>query len=309
MKSDEKQVGYHFDLIRINSSQFVNVLKRNLPISDLKKECRSFRILEAFPQAAKYGFRSRLEIVAPTQSFFITLLKYESELNCHYKHLTKVYKISYLEVARDTYYETASEADEAANSLRENLRKKWSTRTMECDVLFEDKYRERNKRGKGYFGRYTRYYGGDKNFNFTVYQRISKINGKPCAHEEWRFIGASQIKMKSKISSIADLINFDFQAFCRQQDSKYLAHESINIEKLGKWLCGWTRRRKFTADEKRKIIMQAGHFLRHRKIKTPADLVNYFSKRKAEFRSKKGRKTKREMAYLKLNPSRFLERA
>lgn len=308
MENKEKQVGYHFDLIRINSSQFVNVLRKKLPIIDLRKECRSFQILDAYPQASRYGLRSRLEIVAPTQRFLITLLKYESELNCHYKNFTKLYKISRLEIARDTFYNTASEADDVANSLRENLRKKWSTRTMECDVLFEDKYREKDKRGKGYFGRYTRYYGGNKNFNFTVYQRISKIKKKPCVHEEWRFVGASQIKMKTKISSIADLINFDIQAFCRQQDLKYLTHESINIEKLGKWLCGWTRRRKFTAEEKKEIIMQAGHFCRHRKIKAPADLVNYFSKRKAEFRSKKGRKTKREMAYLKLNPSRFLVR-
>jgi hypothetical protein len=48
-----------------------------------------------------------------------------------------------------------------------------------------------------------------------MYARPSKLNGKPCAHEEWKLMQPSNIKKITGISTIKDLVSFDIKTFIK----------------------------------------------------------------------------------------------
>jgi hypothetical protein len=302
----KKQQAYSFDRIRILSGQYLKSLHQRLPKKELERECTFFRLSPASEMAEKSNFSSSLEIVNPTQEFFRLLVEHERDLSS--KGTISQYKdpkISYCEIARDTFYQNDHEAEEAAFELGKTLRKKWSSNNVSYDAMFDpDVAEKKDAKTKG-LGDKAWYYGGDK-FQFVLYPRLSKINEQPCVHEEWRISGATNIKKKTGISSIADFIEFNIQSRFEEMNKKYIVHEEIDSIKLGKWILGWDRRRKFTEDEKFKIKMQAGLFCRHRKIYNAADLSKYFKREKDRLKTKKGRKSLLDHKMLKASYRKFV---
>ncbi len=304
----KKNQGYSFDRIRILSGQQLKILHQKLPKKMLENECDFFRLSPASEMAEKFNFISSIEIVNPSKEFFRLLLKHEKIL-FYFKGIIVSKeiepKISYLEIARDTFYQDDHEAIETSSELGKTLRKKWSSNNFNYDARWDPDVAEK-KRGKTKgLGDRTWYYGSKK-FQFVLYPRRSKINRQPCVHEEWRISGATNIKKKTGINSIADFIEFDIKKCFEEMNQKYMVHEEIDRIKLGKWILGWDRRRKFTEDEMLQIKIQAGLVCRHRKIESAADLANHFKKERNGIKAKKGRKSSLDHKILKVSYRKFV---
>jgi hypothetical protein len=108
------------------------------------------------------------------------------------------------------------------------------------------------------------------------------------------------------IRTISDLIMFDIRTLMDDMEDKYLRYERIDTDKLGKWLCDWTRRRKFTEDEKFEMDLSVNHFLTGNDIRSPGQLISWFKAEKKRIRSKAGRRTAWDEKILKRNASWFL---
>jgi hypothetical protein len=280
----EKPNQYYFDTIWINSKRDFSELRSILPIDELKKECRSFDIKRPYPKAKTWGYLSRVEVVASNMAFLKLLFSHDSDLT--------PYSISYLEITKDTFGKPDEllEQELKINRETETLRKKYSG-----SFVFDGSHGPFS--GGELYADKTRYFGG-KNFKFVPYARISKLDGNPCVHEEWRIRGASIIRQKTGIDSIGDLIAFNLKAFMQAMEEKYITHETINYEKLGKWLKGWQRRRKFSDREKIALQLSARTYCNFSDIKTSADLITHFRNEKIRIKAKRGRRTELEKKIL-----------
>ena len=305
----KRRQAYSFDRIRILSGQKLKILHQNLPQKELKTECTFFRLSPASEVAGKYYFSSSLEIVNPTENFFRLLLKHEKDLSYIGIIVSKRIepKISYLEMARDTFYQNDYEAEDAASELCGTFRKKWSPKNFNYDARYDPNVVEKKVRNIKGLGDKAWYYGS-KNFQIVLYPRLSKINGKPCVHEEWRFIGATTIKKKTDISSIGDFIGFDIKRCFEEMYCNYMIHEVIDYLKLGKWILNWTRKKNLASEEVHKAEMQAYLFCRHKNIKSSADLARFFKKEKDRIKAIRGRRTVYKSKVLKANCGDFVKR-
>jgi len=287
---------YYFDKIRINSTQKDVALKNILPIDNLRKNSKFFRIRYPSSKAKMSRFKSSLEIVAPTKSFLQILLQHERSL--------KTYYISYIEIAKDTSCKTKNDADSLCWERLKTVRKKYSSDHFIYDQRKEGPEKKRTNNHE-LFGKHTGYFGG-KRFEYVTYARISKINGLPCLHEEWAINGAQTIKNKTMISSISDLCVFDLKSFFEDQYDKHIVHENIDQQKLGKWVLGCTRIKKVSKRKFISIGVNAAHFCEVNDIYTYGDLVKFFKKKKAEIKSRRGRRSAMDNKILSLkNYSKF----
>jgi hypothetical protein len=306
----KKHQGYSFDKIRILSGQKLKFLHKNLPKKLLKGECDFFRLAPASDMAEQFNFISSIEFVNPSKKFFRLLLEHEKDLHSHTGILVPKEikpKISYLEIARDTFYKHEYQAVNTASELGGILRKKWPSNNFNYDAFYDPNLRDKKGKNIQGIGDKTWYYG-TKKFQLVLYPRMSKINGQPCVHEEWRISGATNIKKKTGIESIADFIEFDIKKCFEEMYSKYMVYEKIDHLKLGKWILDWTRRKKLTDREVKKAKMQASLFCRHKNIKSAADLINFFKKEKNRIKAIRGRRTPYKSKMLKANYRNFVKR-
>jgi len=285
---NKKSKIYHFDRIRINTKAYLKTLHKNLPVKKLRNECVSIKLLAPFQKAFEYGYKSRLEIVAPSKRFFEILMDHESCL--------KPYRITRLEIAKDIICESIDEAERLNRMWAKDSRKKYSGNFNYDDIYCDTKPDLK----KGLIGTFTAYFGNEKaKFKLCSYVRYSKINGKICIHPEWRILGSHTIKNKTGIEEIGDLIAFKIEKFFENQEEKYIVHaEDINTEKLGNWLLGWNRKRSFTLREKRRKGLTTRIFLNSNKIGNFSDLVSYFMRKKDLIKKIKGRKSKHHLKIL-----------
>jgi hypothetical protein len=126
-----------------------------------------------------------------------------------------------------------------------------------------------------------------------MYARPSKLNGKPCAHEEWKLMQPSNIKKITGISTIKDLVLFDIKTFIEERNEKYLRNnKEIVLKKLGKWLTDcdpWQR--KFSSNRKRmSVISHATAYCALWEIYNFESLKQHFRTQKKELKKKVGRR-------------------
>lgn len=285
---------YYFDRIRINSKEDINSKNEKLLSEILERG--HYRYEKPYPLAKRFGYKSKLEIFAPTDKCLKNLYEYE--------HIFGDYRISYIEITKDTSCESEQDAKEMADDYW-RIRKKYSG-----GFVYNNNYTypANRKKGDGLYPLNTTFYYGSRDFKFVVYSRRSKLNGRPCIHEEWRIQGSTRIRQKTYIKSIADLIAFKLDVFLESQDKKYLVHEEVNNDKIALWILGWTRKKKFTREETMMVIAQLSHFWSDYKINTPAQLITFFKNEKARIKSKRGRRTTWERKVDKVNPAQFLTR-
>ena len=134
---------------------------------------------KASDQAQEGFFQTRIEIGVPSRKCLELLARYFST--------QKSYKLSYFEITRDIICRTKEEAEEKATSLFMTMRRRYTSKGFIYDIYFDDS--KRLTETDGLFSRRTAYFGPDK-FRYTCYPRLSKINGQPCLHDEWRISGA-----------------------------------------------------------------------------------------------------------------------
>ncbi|MBI3605310.1 MAG: hypothetical protein HY202_04710 [Nitrospirae bacterium] len=181
--------------------------------------------------ARKYRFDSKIEILAvKDKELFRILSQYEQDL--------LGYKISYLEIAGDTSCSGKDESIVASELLMKSAVKTYTSTGTLFDVARQSKKRIsllRGKVDKEIFSGRTLYLGG-KHFKFVIYPRQSKLTGSPSDHREFRIVGSSNIRLKTKISRIEDFLTFDVEKWFREREQKYIKLKRINHKKHGEFL-------------------------------------------------------------------------
>ena len=270
----ENETLFYFDRLWIYSMRTPPQINQNIPLNRFIEHCRVFKIKgkSSFQQFTNY--HSWLDVIAPTPEFLRLLYQHEESLN--------PYKISYIELARDTIHDTKQQACEAIQNL--HFRKKWATKHF---TFYDSELSTNNEM----FGNITKY-SQSKNFGFKTYARISKIAGKPCAHLEWNIRTPKIIEAKTGISEIGDLLAFNFQKFFEITDNRMLIrNEKIDQQKLGKFLLGLRKKKKLNRRQTFSVGCHGSAYMNGRDY---GDLVRYFSKLKKQIRSKTGPRTEWE---------------
>lgn len=291
------EVVYHFDKIRILFRQPVYELHNYLPYKKLKELSHSFYFGQSSKLALQAGYRSRIEISAPSKEALSLL----SEINISMDD----YKISYLEIARDEIYSTKEDAILKFDFLLNHIRKKYTYRYFIYKQI--DDYSSLHKMVASedtseMFSSRTGYWGADT-FKFVVYPRISKMIGQPCIHSEWRMRGAYLIKEKTEISHIRHLVDFDCQRWFRDQEERFLSLEDIDHKRHGRFIQIKMKGSPFY-DPSYDIMSQeeASHlFCNYLGIHTPSELRIFYKTIKEGLKKKVGAQCKWESVISKMS--------
>jgi hypothetical protein len=299
---------YYYDKICINLKVTKENIEHILPLKELNSHSARCHLDYASEEAQKFGYQSRLEIEQPEMEVFLLLAKYEKFMSKHEEPKSK-YKISYIEIARDSLCSSKKESLVYCDFILKHLRRRYSREQFVFDsenskelIISETKYS-----GK------TLYCGSKQSKSkLIMYPRMSKKVDEPCVHFEHRLRGASNIKKKTGISALDDLINFDFEQFFTQQKEKYITYEKIDYERLGRWVNNISLRenvintfgkcRKFVYNEAERV---ANLFCRAEGIKTASDLRKFFKDSQKRIKAKLGRRSCWENKVLKLTPYRI----
>ncbi len=307
--------GFYFDRIHIISWCSKWTLEKQLPIKKMTAECKSLNIVKLNEPDTKLhepikncsnknlcsGYRSKLEVIAPTSEFLRLLSENEAAIG-------KAYKISYVEIAHDVFCESAGDAEFKADNLFDNLRKKYSFSHIYEGKLNKTRKERMKDRIRGLFASRTFYSsmgkkdGGKRDrFIYVIYARHSKINNNYCTHSEWRITGSGLVRKKAHIMTVKDLCSFDIEKFFREKGSQYLVKEKINIDALDKWLKGYDGRSKaFTKKQLKYAGLTALHYMGFR-IVTYSDLVLHFKSEKECIKRKRGERSEWEKRLMSLS--------
>jgi len=254
----------------------------SLDMEMLEGECTSLNIIYVSEEAEAYGWKSKICFSAPSNLFLEILNSYDLGR----------YVIVYLEVAKDVIKNTKNEATLESYRLIKSIKKKNTTAQSIAD--FRDSTDPTKLQSeKGLFSDMTGYLGSES-LQMVLYARDSKITGEPCIHSEWCIRGARNIKRIADIYTVNDMIKLDVNATYEWLSRRYITVEEVNIEKLGKFIKSWERRRKFTRRQNISIGIAATTFLSIYSITSASQLANFFKIEKTRLKSKRGPKTEWE---------------
>lgn len=127
-------------------------------------------------------------------------------------------------------------------------------------------------------------------FKFVIYARLSKINWKPCIHYEWRIKKASEIKKRTGIITIRHLLSFDHGTFFEKMEKKYIIHEKLDEEKIGRVLSGLERRKVLTKRQVIRVDLAFAHFSSYYGINSISDFTEAIRKECIYFDKRRGPK-------------------
>jgi hypothetical protein len=290
----------YIDKISFNLKVPKNYMKGILPLKELNRHSGRCHLRYASKKAQEFGYQSRIDIEQPEMKVFLLLAEHaifaqpdmeHSFLSAKQKESMLICKISRIEIARDVICSSKKESLIHRDFMLEHLRKKHSREQLvyvsKEPIISEIKYSDKT----GYWGRER------SKSKLIMYPRISKKVNEPCVHSEYKFWGASNIKKKTGISTLKDLINFDFEQFFTQQKEKYITYEKIDYERLGRWVNNISLREnvistfgkciKFVYNEAERV---ANLFCRAEGIKTASDLRKFFKDNQKIINAKKGRR-------------------
>ena len=270
------------------------IVKLNEPAVKRHKVKKSGSIKEI-----KVGYRSKVEVIAPTAEFLRLLSENEAALG-------RAYKISYMEIAHDVFCESPGDAELEADILFDNLRKKYSFGCIYEKLNITKKERLKNRiRGlfafRTFYSSFGKKEGGKRGrFIYVIYARRSKMNNRYCTHREWRFTGSDMIRNKTSIMTVKNLRFFDIEKYFKENEDKYLVKEQINSLALGRWLKGYDGRRALTKRQNIDIQIAARNYVSLR-INTFSDLVLHFKNEKRLINKKRGERSEWEKRLMSLS--------
>lgn len=226
------------------------------------------------------------------------------------------YKVSYIEIARDTAYESQSLAECAKHQLSKTQRKKYS-----AGMTYDGRDRRINVR-KGLISDSTDYHGspslkinngGNVNikiggyFKFSIYVKISPKLGCECLHEEFRINRANVISKKIGIKYLEELLKSDLENIFEMLERKYIIYFAVCNEKLGLSLLGLCNCRKPSDSLKMKAQLM-GLLFRQKYGMKPFELIGRLMIEQKRLRHINGRKSDWQKTILNLKNERFLNK-
>jgi len=286
-------IGFYIDRIAILSFFPFYVVRNDLSyLQEDRQESSYFKILATSHQAKKGYFKSRIEIGVPSRRCLEKLSGYFSYRQEH--------RISYLEITRDIFYPTEKEAIGKLFDKLNCTRRKYSSKQFIYDQRHQPTKERFADDKEGLISPQTGYYGPDK-FRYVIYARLSKINAKPCLHDEWRIL-PPRIREKTGIRTLRDLLDLDIHSFFDKQYHRLITAEEkpIYLERLGRWLLDWGFKKKLTNEQEARIYSEARDFCKTHKIRTYLDLTGYIKKRQEELKTKRGGRTLLDKKIFKL---------
>jgi hypothetical protein len=183
----------------------------------LESLCGSIRITTRFnkrnSRMKNRGYKAKLTLRQPTDDA-LRFLKQRLDINARYL-------INYVEVALDIVMPTQRDAEE----LHQFIEKRWI------------KKGHRIMNGTKKIKEETTCLGSKKyKSQFLIYSSLPSrhFKDKPVCHIECRFQGSPKIKQRLCISTIDDLLSFDYSKFW----SETLCLRELNVEKFGKFWYG-----------------------------------------------------------------------
>ena len=298
MKLNENAL-FSIDRVRVNMYKPKEKLKHILPLRKLNKLSKKCHLKYSSKKARISGFASCIEIINPKREALILLAKYESKMG--------KYKISYIEITRDFLCKNKEEVIDLFNIFFLFCKKSYTHRVFVYDALKHDRSDNRAKDPNKFHDK-TIYLGSKYYFELVIYPRINDEIDIPGLRTEWKIHRASNIKRKTGIESISDLIDFDFDMFFLKQDNGLKLLE-INDGKFGRWL-NKIPSKPNTAIYKAQAIglitdsaTNAGSSLRQSHgIKTTAKLIDFLKKERKRINKKRGKRSDWDSAILKLTP-------
>lgn len=284
---------YSFDRIIISTFQDPEILKSQLPIKEFKKLSYAFQIDEVGDFNNYQGYKSRIDIVAPTEEF-LTLL-FDCEKIIQHPDPKKHYKFSHIELVKDEITPTTYEAEDLYRDFSSSSRKRWATKHFTFTPI--DIKIDPNKFGK------STSYSFSKLFGIRSYCRYSKVNGDPCFHREYAIMQPTPIFQKTGIRTLQDLLDFPFPSFFEKTDHKFISVSVPDPIKIGKWFLNLSNKKVLTEREKWSVGCHAT-FYGHRPF---GEFLMMFRICQKAARAKTGRKTELEQRLVKMkNPSIFI---
>jgi hypothetical protein len=251
-----------YDKIEILARQDMKCLESLLLLDGLNRESYLIKIIDGSERAKKWRYNSKIIVTVPTPTFF-ELLYIDELSDC---------AIHYVEVALDIFFDSEYEAESACRSLQNHLRRKYCRTALNYDKCGSCEKISEKAKTERLFGKVTIYLGGKKN-KLAIYARPSKFNERPCIHIEFRIRG-EQVKKRTGIKSIADLIDFDPEDFF-MREVKQVVSECINERKFGMWILKSLGKINNGKRKEMRISLAVTTFLSLFEIKTNIDLINY----------------------------------
>lgn len=234
----------YYDRVQIFIRAHIAEVKHKLPMAEFQKHAKFMGLEKVNTGAKYYGYKTRLVVVCPQESFFSMLAQF----------LDVRYAITFIELAKDEIYDSEKKCLRDFSELIKCTRKKY---TLKHFI-----YNGTQNIAKGIFSRNT-LYTGSQNFKFIAYARYSKnVGNTPSIHTEWHLKGASLIRKKTGIRYIQDLESFDMAAFFNNHTENSLFRLKINHVNHGLFLSGISPRDKtsrFFKQEARKKSMRFCH--------------------------------------------------
>ena len=286
---------YSFDRIKISTFEEPETLKKLLPVNEMKTSSYHFQIDRVSDYNNFPGYRSRIDVVAPSEKC-LTLL-----YDC--KEIIGNHKISYIEIAQDEITPTTYDAQAIHGDFASRSRKKWGKSHYAYTNMDFMEYETKLDSKK--FGRSTNY-SCSKNFGIRAYCRLSKMNDLPAFHREYFIKEPATIFQKTGIKDILDLLTFDFPTFFQTTDEKYISKAELDTNKVGRWFKNVGHRKKFT---KRELISIGCHGSAYTVGKNYGDFLIYMRNWQKYLKGRRGPKTQLEQRILNLKDfSRFTKR-
>lgn len=230
----------------------------------------------------RYGFLTTLDVTATSNKAISILSDLGHTLDEVYGGAP--YKISYLELAKDIPFESKDEAVKYTDATCKGKFLNWMMLKDNNSYQFDPykcNFNPYLKSGEFLVTSSTHYSGG-KSMSFAGYTRISKAMVMPCCHMEFRLRGAKNIETKTGIAKLQDLNEFDIEFVYERIIEKYVRRYDSNMMKLGKWILGIMNLTRLGPKKERHVLMQAGLFCAHYKIKDYFDLRLHFENTKTE---------------------------
>jgi hypothetical protein len=134
---------------------------------------------------------------------------------------------------------------------------------------------------------------------YVIYPRYTKIDfdpsdintWRPCVHYEWRIKGWAKVQALTGISNISDLVNFNFEAFFKKMEDKYIIHEELDTWAVGLWMVDYDGRRTLTKRQRYHPSTEVATFRSCENINSYSDFRNYIRCEQKRIKCKKGFKT------------------
>lgn len=172
--------------------------------------------VRADSEAYKSGYRTRINIVAPTNSFLRNLRKI---LKNEKTAITK------LEIAEDVRVDSLAIANNEVETLSRTICKRWGKDVF----IYDQNERRSDKTPEPDKGKITAYFDAQKQFSVIVYSRLSKRQGAyPCVRKEFRIHGSRRIKEKTGIKTISDIIAIKPKEVFEKLRDKYIYHQNFD---------------------------------------------------------------------------------